>query len=37
MAQDIPLDILYEDNDLLVVDKSKEWLLHPAVGMMMEH
>ena len=32
MAQDIPLDILYEDNDLLVVDKSKGMVVHPAVG-----
>ncbi len=37
MAQDIPLDILYEDNDLLVVDKSKGMVVHPAVEMMMEH
>lgn len=31
-AQDIPLDILYEDNDLLVVNKPKGMVVHPAVG-----
>ena len=29
---DIPLDILYEDNDLLVVNKPKGMVVHPAVG-----
>ena len=31
-AQDIPLDILYEDNDLLVVNKPKGMVVHPAAG-----
>lgn len=30
--QDIPLDILYEDNDVLVVNKPKEMVVHPAPG-----
>lgn len=30
--QDIPLDIVYEDNDLLVVNKSKGMVVHPAAG-----
>ena len=28
--QDIPLDILYEDNDVLVVNKPKGMVVHPA-------
>ncbi len=32
VAQDIPLDIVYEDNDLLVVNKPKGMVVHPAVG-----
>ena len=31
-AQDIPLDIVYEDSDLLVVDKPKGMVVHPAAG-----
>ena len=31
-AQDIPLSILYEDDDLLVVDKPKGMVVHPAPG-----
>ena len=31
-AEDIPLDILYEDNDILVVNKQKGMVVHPAVG-----
>lgn len=31
-AQDIPLDILYEDGDLLVVNKPKGMVVHPAAG-----
>ena len=31
-AQDIPLDTLYEDNDLLVVNKPKGMVVHPAAG-----
>ncbi len=32
VPQDIPLDIVYEDNDLLVVNKPKGMVVHPAVG-----
>ena len=32
IAQDIPLDIVYEDNDLLVVNKQKGMVVHPAAG-----
>lgn len=32
IAQDIPLDILYEDEHLLVVNKPKGMVVHPAVG-----
>lgn len=31
-AQDIPLDILYEDSDVLVVNKPKGMVVHPAAG-----
>lgn len=31
-AEDIPLDIVYEDGDLLVVDKPKGMCVHPAPG-----
>lgn len=34
--EDIPLDILYEDEDLLVVNKPKGMVVHPAPGHM-EH
>lgn len=30
--QNIPLDILYEDNDVLVVNKPKNMVVHPAPG-----
>ena len=30
--EDIPLDIIYEDDDLLVVNKPKGMVVHPAVG-----
>ncbi|MCQ2460844.1 MAG: RluA family pseudouridine synthase [Clostridia bacterium] len=30
--QDIPLDIVYEDDDLLVVNKPKGMVVHPAPG-----
>ncbi|MCR4841783.1 MAG: RluA family pseudouridine synthase [Eubacterium sp.] len=32
LPQDIPLDILYEDDDLLVVNKPKGMVVHPAPG-----
>lgn len=31
-AEDIPLDILYEDEDLLIVNKPKGMVVHPAPG-----
>lgn len=31
-AEDIPLDILYEDNDLLIVNKPKGMVVHPSAG-----
>lgn len=31
-AQNIPIDIVYEDNDLLVVNKQKGMVVHPANG-----
>ena len=32
VPQDIPIDIVYEDDDLLVVDKPKGMVVHPAPG-----
>ena len=32
VPQDIPLDIVYEDDDLLVVNKPKGMVVHPAPG-----
>ena len=31
-AQDIPIEVLYEDNDILVVNKPKGMVVHPANG-----
>ena len=31
-AENIPLDIVYEDDDLLVVNKKKGMVVHPAAG-----
>ncbi len=31
-AEDIPLDIVYEDNDMLVVNKPQGMVVHPAAG-----
>ena len=31
-AENIPLDIIYEDDDLLVVNKAKGMVVHPAAG-----
>ncbi|HTQ12752.1 MAG TPA: RluA family pseudouridine synthase [Rhizomicrobium sp.] len=31
-GQDIPLDIVYEDNDLVVIDKPAGLVVHPAAG-----
>ena len=30
--EDIPIDILYEDNDIIVVNKPKGMVVHPAIG-----
>ena len=31
-AEDIPLDILYEDNDIIIINKPKGMVVHPAAG-----
>ena len=31
-AQEIPIDIIYEDNDIIVVNKPKGMVVHPANG-----
>ena len=31
-AQEIPLNIIYEDNDIIVVNKPKGMVVHPANG-----
>ena len=30
--QDLPLDIVYEDEDIIVVNKAKGMVVHPAIG-----
>jgi pseudouridine synthase, RluA family len=32
VAEDIPIDIIYEDDDLIVVNKPKNMVVHPAPG-----
>lgn len=32
LPQDIPIEIVYEDDDLLIVNKPKGMVVHPAVG-----
>ena len=32
LPEDIPIDILYEDNDVIVVKKTKGMVVHPAPG-----
>ena len=32
VAEDIPLDILYEDNDVIVINKPQGMVVHPAPG-----
>jgi 23S rRNA pseudouridine1911/1915/1917 synthase len=32
VAQDIPLDIVYEDGDLIVINKPADLVVHPAAG-----
>jgi len=31
-AQNIPIEIIYEDNDIIVVNKPKGLVVHPAIG-----
>ena len=31
-AQDMPIDIVYEDDDMLVVNKHAGWVVHPGAG-----
>ncbi len=32
LPENIPLDILYEDSDVLVINKPKGMVVHPAAG-----
>ena len=32
IAQDIPLDVIYEDGDVIVINKPKGLVVHPAPG-----
>lgn len=32
IAEDLPIDIIYEDEDILVVNKPKNMVVHPAIG-----
>jgi len=32
VPQDIPLDIVYEDDDIIVINKQKDLVVHPAAG-----
>lgn len=32
LAEDIPLDILYEDEDVIIINKPKDMVVHPAAG-----
>lgn len=32
LPEDIPLDILYEDEDVLIVNKPKDMVVHPSAG-----
>ncbi len=32
IPQDIPIDIIYEDDDIIVVNKSRGMVVHPAAG-----
>lgn len=31
-AVDLPLDIIYEDDDILIINKSKDMVVHPSAG-----
>ncbi len=30
--QDIPLDIVYEDEDIIVINKPRDLVVHPGAG-----
>ena len=32
MAEDIPIDVVYEDDDIIVVNKARGMVVHPATG-----
>ena len=32
LAEDIPLNVVYEDGELLVINKPANWVVHPAAG-----
>lgn len=32
LAEDIPLDIVYEDDDIIIINKAKGMVVHPAPG-----
>ena len=32
VAEDIPLDIIYEDDDIVIVNKPKGMVVHPSIG-----
>lgn len=32
IGQNIPLDILYEDNDMIVINKRRGVVVHPGAG-----
>lgn len=32
LPENIPLDVLYEDNDIIVINKPKQMVVHPAPG-----
>ncbi len=36
-AEDIPLDIIFEDQDIIVINKAKGMVVHPAAGHFREH
>jgi len=31
-AQDLPIDIVYEDDDMMVINKPAGWVVHPGAG-----
>lgn len=32
VAEDIPIDIVYQDDDIVIINKSKDMVVHPAPG-----